>query len=199
VSHLHAQSTAPSRSADVIEAEIQTAHDKFKQVVQDPSDISDETRRKAIAPRLIPLLKTMVADYAELATVEPTMNRRAGQVELQFDGFLSVLGDQPTIDHLTAMASSKNINQSLRGQSSQLLARWVLAGKDETAQTKIADDIDLLDHAHPESEDLTFLTITTSQSTLSKALQNRLLVLAQGMKNPIAERIRKATGATTRP
>jgi len=195
-----AQTTAPTpRSPDVIQSEIDAAHKQFNQVVKDPSDVSDPIRRKAIAPQAIPPLKTMVADFAELAAVEPSMKRRASQIELQFNAYLSVLGDQPTIDQLQAQANSKDIPQSIRGQSSQLLARWVLAGKDETVQTKIADDVQTLDVAHPESEDLTFLTMTISQSTLSQPLQKRLVDLARAMQNPVAYRVRKMTDATTKP
>jgi len=187
-----AQSTAPAlRSADAILAEIDAAHKQFNQAVKDPSEIADPARRRAIAPQAIPPLKTMVADFAELATVQPQTKRRADQLELQFNAFLSVLGDQSTIDHLQAQADSKDIAESLCGQASQLLARWVLAGKDETAQTKLADEVQTLDRAHPESEDLTFLTLTLSQSTLSPPLEKRLLQLAREMQNPTAEKVRK--------
>ena len=104
-----------------------------------------------------------------------------------------MLGDQETIDHLQTLASSKDIPESLRGQASQLLARWVEAEKDESAQEKLTDEFQTLDRAHPDSEDLTSVTLTVSQSTLSKPLEDRLIKLAADMQNPVAEKVRAAT------
>jgi hypothetical protein len=188
-----AQTTAPARSPDTILAEIDTAHKQFDQVVKDPKDVSDPDRRKVVAPQAIPPLKTMVADFAELAQVQPKMKRRSQQISLQFNAYLTVLGDQPTIDHLQSLAAGNDVIESLRAQSSQLLARWVLSGKDQAIQGKLADEIQTLDQAHPDSEDLTFLTVTVSQSTLSQPLEKRLLQLAREMKNPVADKVRTAT------
>jgi hypothetical protein len=195
-----AQTTAPApRSPEVIRAEIDAAHQQFKEVVTDPAEVSDPVRRKQIAPQAIPLLKTMVADFQELAAIQPAMKRRASQLELQFDAFLSVLGDQPTIDHLQAEAGSKDVPESLHSQASQLLAQWVLANKDAQAQGKVADQVQALDRAHPESEDLTFLTVTVSQSTSSVALEKQLLDAARQMQNPMADKVRQMTDSTTKP
>ena len=50
-----AQTTAPAvRSADAIQAEIESAHHQFMLVVKDPADIADPDRRKAVAPQAIP-------------------------------------------------------------------------------------------------------------------------------------------------
>ena len=179
------QTTAPAaRSSDVILSEIESAHQQFKSAVKDPSDISDPDRRKAVAPKAIPALKTMIADFQELATIQPKTRRHADQLELQFDAFLSVLGDQPTIDHLQTLANSKDLYDSLRGQSSQLLASWVQSRTDQPAQEKLTDQLETLDRAHPENEDLTFVTVTVSQSTTFKPLEARLIGLAAAMKNP---------------
>jgi hypothetical protein len=183
----------------VIRAEIESAHQQFKAVVKGPEDISDPVRRKEVAPQAIPPLKTLVADFHELSTIDPQMKRRAGQIELQFNAFLSVLGDQPTIDHLNTQASSKDIAESLRGQASQMLARWVLAIKDEPAQAKLADEIETLDRAHPESEDLIFLTAAMGGSAHSKSLSQHLLQTAKEMQNHLDGGARKTTTATTTP
>jgi hypothetical protein len=189
-----AQTTQPAlRSADVIKAEIETAHQQFNQAVKDPADVSDPIRRAKIAPQAIPPLKTMVADFAELARQDPHLKTRASQLQLQFNGFLIVLNDQPTIDLLQSQTKSPDPAQSLRAQSSQLLAQWVLAGKDETAQSKIADQIQTLDQANPTNEDLTYLTFTVSQSTNSQSLSQRLLQTTKQMQTPLANKIRQAT------
>ena len=192
------QTTAPvERSSDVILADIDSAHHQFTSAVSDPADISDPVRRAAIAPRAIPPLKTMIADYKELAIVQPKMQRRAWQIQQQFDAFLSVLGDQETIDQLQKSAGSKDLNESLSAQCSQVLAKWVMAGKNQDAQIQIADTVRTLDRDHADSEPLTFLTVTMSQSTLSSPLQHRLLQQAREMQNPLAANVRKVT--TTQP
>jgi hypothetical protein len=198
-SRAFSQTTAPTpRTADAIKAEIEVAHQQFNRAVTSPADISDPARRKLIAPQAIPPLKTMVNDFAELARQDAAFKLRASQLQLQFNAFLSVLGDQPTIDALRAQSQSKDLAQSLRAQSSQILARWVLSGKDQTAQANLAEQIEALDRGNPSNADLTFLTFTTSQSTASAALELQLLEAAKAMKNPIADKIRKAADAPAR-
>jgi hypothetical protein len=199
-----AQATKPTgaigRSTKAILDDIDTAHHQFTASRVTAADISDPVRRKAIAPTIIPPLKTMVADYTELGILEPKMQTQARRIRQQFLAYLSVLGDQESIDQVKKMTDSKDIGESLDGQASQLLARWVSAGTDETAETKLTDELQTLDQAHPENEDLTSLTFTLCRSTLSHPLSQRLLQMAEDMKNPSADKLRSHVNTSaTRP
>jgi thiol-disulfide isomerase/thioredoxin len=71
-----------------------------------------------------------------------------------------------------------------------LHARWIGAGHDAAAQQPIAEELVKLDGAHPESNALTALTYTFSNTAASAELKASLLgVVTTQMTTPMAQRI----------
>jgi thiol-disulfide isomerase/thioredoxin len=182
-----------TRTQQQIMEDLKTTGAQLRDVLGDPTSLSDPAKRAAIAPKAIPALKQMIADFDDLGVVEPMAKPQVDQAKQQFYAFLSVLGDKETTDKLQAMADSKDEAESIRGQSSQIIARWMLAGKDAAAQTKVADDLEKLDKAHIDSPALTMLTAMLSQGAATPELSDRLQKIAtETMKNPLVDRIKES-------
>ncbi len=166
------------------------------QTIGDMKALGDEATRKAVAPKAIPILKKMDAEFDEMARLVPDSKADIQPAQDQFLAFSSILGDADATAKLAAMAASKDQAISLRGQGAQLLARWLAAGKDATAQGKIADDLEKLDKAHTDNIPLTSLTAMFSESATSPELKARLeSLITDTMNNDAAAQMKEQIAA----
>ena len=185
-----------SRTAESIMAELTATSKELNQTLGDLSSLGDEATRTAVAPKAIPLLKKMIAGFNEFIAMQPEAKDQFEPSKDQFLAVLSILGDPDAISKVAEMAASKDPEVSLRGQSSQLFARWFAAGKDAVAQGKIADELEKLDKAHTDSGLLTSLTAMFSESAVSPDLKTRLQALVtQTMSNDTATQLKQEFAA----
>jgi thiol-disulfide isomerase/thioredoxin len=192
----NAASRPATRSAQEIMADLRANGQAVGQALGSSQALSDPAQRKAIAPKAIPALKKLLSNFKELADAQPAAKEQVSQAEQQFLALLSVLGDQDSTNQLQAMADSKDQAESIRGQGGQLLARWITAGKDVAAQTKVVDDLEKLDKAHTDNTSLTMLTATLSQGAASPELSARLEKIAtETMNNPMVDQIKQGLAA----
>src|SRR3984957_7225145 len=185
-----------ARTPDDIMTELRMTSEELSQTLGDPKTLGDEATRKAVAPKAIPILKKMIAEFDEFIAVQPEAKAQFQPTQDQLLAFLSILGDTDAIAKLTDMAASKDADVSLRGQGSQLLARWITAGKDSAVQGKVADDLEKLDKAHTDNVPLTTLTAMFSESAVSPDLKTHLQSLVTDtMSNDAATQLKQEIAA----
>jgi thiol-disulfide isomerase/thioredoxin len=158
--------------------------------------LSDPAKRAAAAPAAIPLVKRMHADMETISTDEPALAKRMASSEQNMTSILLSLGDKETIDKTQALASGKDLPESLKAQSAQIFSRWLMVGKNADAQTPIADDVEKLDRANPTDDSMALFTVKLAQSAASPAMHERLLgVITNTMTGTIATGIKKQLAA----
>ena len=157
--------------------------------------MADPIKRATAAPTLIPLITQQSALYHEYAAAHNNERAYAG-VQQRLEAQLYMLGDKGTVDRVDAAAASTTLADSIPAKSVQFLSRWMAAGRDADAQKAVADDLEKLDAAHPESDPLTMLTYSFANSAASADLKAHLQgVLSDTMKSPMAARVAAAAKA----
>jgi thiol-disulfide isomerase/thioredoxin len=181
-----------ARTPDVVMGDLRADSQQLSQIIGDPKALGDEATRKAVAPKAIPVLKKMMGEFDEMAAIQPEEKEQIQRSQDQFLAFLSILGDADATAKLNEMVASADANVAIRGQSGQLLAQWIVAGKDATAQGKIADDLEKLDKTHTDSIPLTTLTAMFSESAVSPELKTRLQgLVTDTMNNDVATELKQ--------
>ena len=102
---------------------------------------------------------------------------------------LALLGDEDTVKQLNADAAGPDVTKSLLAERLLLENEWTMGGGRSEAETHVADALEKLDRAHPESQELTMVTMKLSGEANSPAIHERLLELAVGMDNPTAAKM----------
>jgi peroxiredoxin len=147
--------------------------------------------RNAASPKLVPILTEMKTDLDQLATVAPQYKAKALNTQQQVLALLVAIDDKTAQGQVQSMVASPDAEESVRGQSAQLLARWYTSASAVPAQTPIVDDLEKLDRAHPKSISLTLLTFELAKNAASDELSKRMMSLATDtMTNPAAASIK---------
>jgi thiol-disulfide isomerase/thioredoxin len=194
---LHAQTpeTQPGRTDEQIMADLRLAIPQLGPIVGSAARLSDPAVRQAVAPKAIPLLQRILTDIDQITAIPEAAKMQA---KLQYLPLLSVLGDQNATDTLNNLAGSVDPTTALQAQSAQVLAQWLLAGKDPAAQAKVADQIEAMDKAHPDSNELTQYTYLFSQNAATPELHDRLAGLITNMKGSAATEIQQMNAAAAK-
>jgi thiol-disulfide isomerase/thioredoxin len=176
--------SADTRSVAQIKSAIDSDESQLDQVFPDPRALEDANKRAALAPAVIPLLKKVTTDISELLAAEPAQAKDYAWGQTSSLAFLTVLGDKDSPRELTRLSQSSDVAVSQQAQRAQLVVRWIFAIHDATGQSKIIDDLEKLDVAHPDSEILTTATWGFASSALAPELKDRLRKMMSAMKNP---------------
>ncbi|HUB24565.1 MAG TPA: TlpA disulfide reductase family protein [Tepidisphaeraceae bacterium] len=187
--------TQPAMSDEQLMNDVRQLIQQLGPIIGSASRLSDPAIRQSVAPQGIPLLKHIVADIDQISAIPAPAKT---QIELQYLPLLSVLGDHDATNTMSSLASSTDPTTAMEGQSAQLFAQWLLAGKDADAQTKVADQIEPLDKAHPESNELTQYTYLFSRNAATPELHDRLAAMVEGMKSPAAGEIKQMNDAAAK-
>ena len=186
-----APSTQPMATRDkaAIEADLQTDMAAMRSAMTGEQVLTDPAARQAATPKLLPALRKVYADFDDMARADPDAKPQAESVEKQLNVMLATLGDADGTARLQAAAQSKDPAVAVDGQAEQLLVRWWSTAKDPAAQTKVADQVELLAKTHPDSVPVTQQLLTMSQlGGASPALTTRMQSLVTGvMKNQLAD------------
>jgi thiol-disulfide isomerase/thioredoxin len=189
---LASAATAPSaRTVKDVEQDFTATLQLLHQFLDSPQALSDPAKRVQIAPQAVPLLKRIVSDLTEIVKLDPDTKEQAAPAKVDYLSMLSAFGDADSSQQLASMAASKDESESINGQSGQLQTRWTLANNDVALQTSIADAVEKLDAANPDSDALTQLTGSFSQSAATPELAARLKSLVEKMTSPLAEPLKK--------
>jgi thiol-disulfide isomerase/thioredoxin len=143
---------ANKRSAQEIQADLQKAGGELRQELSSPDVMLDPAKRKAAAPKVVPILKRMVSGLDEVVQVEPQAKEQIADAKLEFLTILSVFGDKDASTQIANLAKSGP--QSLEAQGAQKLVAYWENPKDEAGQKKILDEVQKLAKANPTSDAL---------------------------------------------
>ncbi len=184
-----AQPVSANRSPKEIIADLTENASRVRDLTTNPQTMSDAAARTAAAPQAIPALKRMYADMEQLKQVNPSDSGQADEAQAEYLVFMSVFGDAAAAEQLQQLSNSKDPATALRGQGSQLVARWILAGKDSALQAKIVDEAEKLAAAHPDSEWLTAQLVTMSNMELTAAASRTRFInlVVDVMHNAVAD------------
>ena len=143
---------ANKRSPQEIQADMQKAGAELREVLSSPDVMLDPAKRKAAAPKVVPILKRMVSGLDEVVQVEPQAKEQIADAKLEFLTILSVFGDKDASTELANLAKSGP--QSLEAQGAQKLVAYWENPKDEAQQKKVLDEVQKLAKANPKSDAL---------------------------------------------
>jgi thiol-disulfide isomerase/thioredoxin len=188
------QTTKPAaRNLQDIQADLQANVHKMHEILPSLEAVLDPKVRSEIGPKLIPVLTQLSADFDELGVLQPEEKERFVPAQQQYMMFKSLFGDKEATRNLHQLAESKNPAEAVVAQGSQLIVRWIIAGNDQAAQTKITDELEALAKAHPESEELTRNVMLMSElGPSSRALADRMQdLIVNVLKNPEADAVKE--------
>ena len=179
------------RTQQEITQDMNAAGQELAGLASSPSAILDADTRKALAPKMIPLLKRMLADVQEIGKLNPDAQPQVTQTANQFQMTLALLGDSGTLDALKAMSSSKIPAEAMQAQCSLLLVRWIEANKDAALESKILSDIQKTAQANPQDENVFGLVAFVVQqgATTPAIKQQALKILTDDVKDPRAAQV----------
>jgi thiol-disulfide isomerase/thioredoxin len=177
--------------ADALRSTLLADKAAFEEVLPEGEALTDAAARKASAAQVVPAAHKMLDDVDALSAADPEFKAQSGTVQDQLATFLALYGDAGGTARLAARANSKDPAEATAGRGCQLLAQWWAAAQDATAQAKVADQVETLAKAHPESDALTVQLATMSQlGAASPQLAGRVQKLVGDvMKNPTAEQM----------
>ena len=125
------------RTQQEVTKDMNAAGQELAGLASSPSVILDADTRKALAPKMIPLLKRMLADVQEIGKLNPDAQPQVTQTANQFQMTLALLGDSGSLDTLKASSNSKTPAEATQAKCSLLLVRWIQANKNAALQSSI--------------------------------------------------------------
>ena len=155
-----------------------------------PSVLADEKQRAEAAPKAIPLAYRQIQLIDELVSTRLVSAEQADSLKMHGYGLLYLLGDAPTVAKAKEDLASTDSDKQIRGQSLQFYARWIVAAPDKDAATKVADDLEKFNRAHPDNTALSHLTLSLAQEAGTLEMNERLLGMLSTIKtDEFAKRI----------
>jgi thiol-disulfide isomerase/thioredoxin len=143
---------ANKRTPQEIQADLQKAGAELREVLSSPDVMLDPAKRKAAAPKVVPILKRMVSGLDEVVQVEPQAKEQIAEAKLEFLTILSVFGDKDASTEIANLAKSGP--QSVEAQGAQKLVAYWENPKDEAGQKKVLGEVQKLAKANPKSDAL---------------------------------------------
>ncbi len=185
-----APATQPAgRQPADIGRDLQANQTKLGKVLAGQS-LSDPAKRAKVAPAAIPLIRRSRDLLNEFVSVRPKAAKQvAGQTQ-ELTSLLYLLGDPQTVGETDAAVAGTDPAAALAGQGVRLRSRWI-AADDVAGQKPVAADLEKLDAAHPDDQDLTMLTFNLAMSAGTPELKHELIGVATTMKNPAATQVKQ--------
>jgi len=179
------------RTQKEIIQDLNAASQELARVVPSPAAMQDAVKRRELAPKMVPLLKRMLADVKDFDTLNPNAQSQIAQTENQFQMTLALLGDPDTLGELKALSDSKIPATAAQAQCSLLLVRWIQADKDATLQAGVLSDLQKTAHANPMDENVFGLVaLVVQDGAATPSLKEQALkILADDVKDPRAAEV----------
>ena len=186
------------RSAKQIAEEIQAVGEELAPVFGSTQELFDADKRKAAAPKAVPVLRKMVALLEELQATRP-IGAVEGQERAQLLALMSAMGDKEAAETLKRMAASPNAPEAATGRSAQIVAEWMQSGADAAAQRKIVDEFSDLAKQYPTQDAVAAAAMMLAGTTRPEAgeLRERIrTTVATTLKSPRASAVVQQLEAT---
>jgi len=179
------------RTQQEITQDMNAAGQELTNLASSPSAILDADTRMELAPKMIPLLKRMLADVREIGKLNSDAQPQVTQTSNQFQVTLALLGDPGTLDALKTMSNSKIPAEATQAQCSLLLVRWIQANNDAALQSSILSDIQKTAQADPSDANVFGLVAFVLQQGPATAplKQQALKILTDDVKDPRAPQV----------
>lgn len=119
-------STAPAkppRSVDTIMGDLTQDAQSLDQAWVSPAVLTDEAKRKQVAPKAIPVLKRVVADMKELAATGDPQTIDSTQAQTPLTAVIALLGDKETQERLAKEAKGADGAKATEAQAALLFVR----------------------------------------------------------------------------
>ncbi len=129
-----------ARAPEAIIADLQATSTTLHEVIPSLTIIIDDTQRKQVAEKAIPVLNKMSTLLVEYANVQKDPADKAGLLaqKNQFDSFLVAFGDKEAVKSLEERAKDPANDKSVAAKSALIVGTWWLNTKDAVAQAKAA-------------------------------------------------------------
>jgi len=188
-----APTTAASRTPQEIVAEMMADQKTVNDLLgKQNAALKSDSDRAVVAPKLFPLVHRMSGDLNDLSIAVPQLNEQLAGSQMQLLALLSVLGEKSATAQIEAMLASTDPTQALAGRAHQMMARFYVTKNSAAAQGALADDLEKLDRADPDSVLLTQLTIEIGHEEGSPDLRDRVLkIVTDEMNNPLAASLKE--------
>lgn len=189
-----AASTAPAtRDFQAIMQDVQKEGQSLQSILSSPSELTDEAKRKEIAPKAVPTLKRLLSLFNELkATKNPQALAMTEGANQQITVFLALFGDKETRDQLETRTKGSDAAQALDAKGSLLMVHWIEASKDADAQQKLLDEAQKLARDNPDNAVLTATFFGMGQiGASSPDVAGKIKDIAVSMNTPMAKQMKE--------
>jgi thiol-disulfide isomerase/thioredoxin len=188
------------RTSEQIRADLDVATRKLREALPSPMDLYEEEKRKALAPKVLPPMKAIVAGYEELMEVDPGVRGFLATTRMQFLTTLSLLGDEESAAKLAKMAQSADVEEATTAKGRRLIVRWWKNAKNAAEQSKVLDETRALAQAQPQSDDLAMTVMAMAQQhAATPELQRRAQqILMEDLKSESAKELAEDLAAKQR-
>ncbi len=161
------------RTPDQIQADLEKAGGELRGVLTSPDVMLDPAQRKEAAPKIIPVVKRMIASLEEVAQAQPDAKDQIGDAKLEFLTILSVFGDPDSAAALDKLANDAG-PQSVQAKANVQLVSFWKNPKDEAAQLKVLDEVQKLAKANSKEDAIgQTLMKMANMGAASKAVSER--------------------------
>jgi thiol-disulfide isomerase/thioredoxin len=137
------------RTPEQISADLQKAGDQLRDLMTTPDIMLDPDQRAAAAPKVVPVMKRMLALFDEMAQAQPQAQPQIADARLEFLTILGVFGDADATATLARMAQAPDA-QAVEARCGQQLVTYLTHAKDEAAQTRVLDEMEKIAKANPK-------------------------------------------------
>jgi thiol-disulfide isomerase/thioredoxin len=181
---------AAKRTPLQIQGDLEKAGEELRGVLTSPEVMIDPAQRKAAGPKVIPVIKRMVAALEEIAQVQPDAAAQIAEARLEFLTIQAVFGDPESIEALKKLAAGEGEQAISAKGAVQLLAFW-RDPKDEAAQLKVLDEVQKLAKASPKSDSVgQTLAKMAQMGAASKAVTERAEdIIVADLTGPYAQHV----------
>jgi thiol-disulfide isomerase/thioredoxin len=161
------------RTPEQIQADLEKAGEELRGVLTSPDVMLDPAQRKEAAPKVIPVVKRMIAALGEVAQAQPDAKDQIADAKLEFLTILSVFGDADSAAALDTLAKDAG-PQSMQAKANVQLVSFWKNPKDEAAQLKVLDEVQKLAKANPKEDAIgQTLMKMANMGAASKAVSER--------------------------
>jgi thiol-disulfide isomerase/thioredoxin len=192
-----APATQPAQTVDSLTTDIDKQIDSVKDVLGNPSILTDAAKRAEVSARVIPSLQKVVDDCNALVKADPAHKSEYIEGRAEFRTFLSLFGDSDATKALATEANSTDADQALEGKRSLMMVSWLRSADDADHQTKIVDNLEKLAKDNVKNVQLTaqiaeMSRLGCSTPELGKRLET---LITDTMKNDLADRMKDQIAA----
>jgi thiol-disulfide isomerase/thioredoxin len=184
-----AAASASAPTAQDLLNDLQTAGGEFSTLTGGSPDTLDPAHRAAIAPKVIPLLKRVDGDFAQIARLQPEAAQAVETQRVSVQALLILFGDAATQASLTQTAAGSSADAPA-AQSALLVAGWWNARGDAAAQQKLVDTYKTLAEKYPNDAAVTVVALAMLGESAGPDIESQIdKIIINDLKTPEAQQI----------